>query len=310
MKTCIRILTLALIVSPYLLVTNGIAQQPNNDQALANRNLRDAETVVNSTQQQQPALLGQTPNTMTTTIPQQQPTPFQGPNTTRQGVMTYPELIASTASQAPTLMSDRIIELTLELKKAEQDEDESKITTIKAELKTLLEKQYDTYLVRYELPLKQMEKRLAKLRKEFEWRKSARDDLVKLRLDTLWYEIQGLSWPTQNQNRLYNSQQLIGGNLPGTFTSGAPNTYYGTPVQNSRQGNLNNGWLNYPQHNRQSRPRILSSQSNLPVPNNTSDRYGSSPFASPPNTTNAPLKQPYSDNKPKPKNKPNQNNNQ
>lgn len=88
-------------------------------------------------------------------------------------------------------------DLIQKLRTAEQDEEKD---DIKTKLKTELEHQYDLYLDQHEAPLKQLEEKLAKLRKEFDWRKSARDDLVKLRLDTIWYNSQGLGWPGQNSN--------------------------------------------------------------------------------------------------------------
>ena len=81
-----------------------------------------------------------------------------------------------------------------------QTTDEDEKEELKSELQSELEAQYDSYLEQHEAPLIQLEERLAKLRKDFESRKNAKTDLVKLRLDTIWYETQGLGWPNQNSN--------------------------------------------------------------------------------------------------------------
>ena len=97
-------------------------------------------------------------------------------------------------------------------------EDETEKEKLKDELKTELEAQYDIYLEQHEKPLNDLEERLEKLRKEFEWRKKSREDLVKLKLDTIWYDSQGLSWPGANQthpnvygvgNYNYSSQNSV-----------------------------------------------------------------------------------------------------
>ena len=96
--------------------------------------------------------------------------------------------VAKKISESNTAV-DKLIE---QLKNAESDEDKQ---STKKGIQEELEKQYDFYLEQHEIPLKELEARLEKLRNEFEWRKSARDDLVKLRLDTIWYNAQGLGWP-------------------------------------------------------------------------------------------------------------------
>lgn len=93
--------------------------------------------------------------------------------------------------------NNKIAELTMNLRQT-TDEDEKE--ELKSELQSELEAQYDSYLEQHEAPLIQLEERLAKLRKDFESRKNAKTDLVKLRLDTIWYETQGLGWPNQNSN--------------------------------------------------------------------------------------------------------------
>jgi hypothetical protein len=110
---------------------------------------------------------------------------------------------------------DKLIET---LKSAESEEDK---LTAKKQIQDELEKQYDFYLEQHEVPLQELEAKLEKLRKEFEWRKNARDDLVRLRLDTIWYNAQGLGWPggQSTPSLLNRSFGIQGQNL---FTPRAP----------------------------------------------------------------------------------------
>ena len=87
------------------------------------------------------------------------------------------------------------------IKQLKEAEDQSEKEAIKEKIKTELDLQYDAYLENHEKPLKQLEERLAKLREEFEARKQAKNDLVKLRLDTIWYDSQGLGWPSNRTTR-------------------------------------------------------------------------------------------------------------
>ncbi len=109
----------------------------------------------------------------------------------RNGVASWRNVdpaVAKKISESNTAV-DQLIE---QLRNAESDEDKQ---AAKNGIQKELENQYDFYLEQHEIPLKELEARLEKLRNEFEWRKSARDDLVKLRLDTIWYNAQGLGWP-------------------------------------------------------------------------------------------------------------------
>lgn len=90
-----------------------------------------------------------------------------------------------------------IMELVKKIKEAESEEVKLEL---KAEVKQLLDEQYDAYLTHHEAPLKKLEERLKKLRTEFESRKKAKDDLVKLRLDTIWYDALGLGWPDSRRS--------------------------------------------------------------------------------------------------------------
>ncbi|MFT5301727.1 MAG: hypothetical protein ACI814_002534 [Mariniblastus sp.] len=109
------------------------------------------------------------------------------------------------------------------------DDEEPKLE-IKAKIKTLLDEKYDAYLEHHEAPLKQLEERLEKLRAEFESRKKAKDDLVKLRLDTIWYDAIGLGWP-ENQRGSAFSSTVRGLNFPSVLQSGPrPNTNMRLPA--------------------------------------------------------------------------------
>ncbi len=89
------------------------------------------------------------------------------------------------------------------IKQLKETEEDSEKESIKDKIKTELDVQYDAYLDHHEKPLKQLEERVAKLRKEFEARKQAKVDLVKLRLDTIWYDSQGLGWPSNRTTAPY-----------------------------------------------------------------------------------------------------------
>jgi hypothetical protein len=113
--------------------------------------------------------------------------------------------------------NNRVNELINQLKASEDTAAKEKL---KSSLKSALEEQYDLYLAQHEEPLKGLEEKIAKLRKEFEWRKNARDDLVKLRLDTIWYNAQGLGWPVRDRGRFP---------LPAAVSPGPPDANYIPP---------------------------------------------------------------------------------
>ena len=91
------------------------------------------------------------------------------------------------------------------MKNAESDERKAEINneiqSQLTELKSELNAEYDVYLEQHEAPLKELESRLEKLRTEFEWRKTAKEGLVKLRVETIFYESQGLGWPSGQPNQ-------------------------------------------------------------------------------------------------------------
>ena len=82
--------------------------------------------------------------------------------------------------------------------KMSEAEDESEKAKLKEELKTELSRQYDAYLESLEEPLIKMEERLDALREQFENRKSMREEMIKHRLDALWYDANGMGWPGSN----------------------------------------------------------------------------------------------------------------
>ncbi len=98
-------------------------------------------------------------------------------------------------AEAYNKANSQLAELVQKIKTAESEEVKLEL---KAEVKLLLEEKYDAYLEHHEAPLIELEERLAKLREDFDSRQKAKDDLVKLRLDTIWYDAIGLGWP-ENQ---------------------------------------------------------------------------------------------------------------
>ena len=105
----------------------------------------------------------------------------------------------------------KINEILQAIGKADEDSDKEEM---KAELKALLEAQYDAYLESLESPLQKMEERLDKLRAEYEKRKTARDELVKLRLDGFWYKANGMSWPGESSNGLFRVRSNFSAGQP------------------------------------------------------------------------------------------------
>ena len=198
-------------------LTGWLTSLGQDAEEYAQRNLRDAAVAAAGPRQNQPqadpygqppsfagaATIAGDPAQWVLGVSQSNHSGFSGFN-----VQSAPAAIAgqyfanqiSGPNKATLEQNKKIAMLTNELRGADSDEEKQKI---KDELKTELEKQYDLYLEQHEQPLKQLEERLAKLREEFEWRKNARNDLVKLRLDTIWYDSQGLGWPGQSNNVLY-----------------------------------------------------------------------------------------------------------
>lgn len=134
--------------------------------------------------------------------------------------------LATTYQQA----NQKLAVLVQALKGADGEEPKLKI---KVKIKALLDEKYDAYLEHHEAPLKQLEERLEKLRTEFESRKKAKDDLVKLRLDTIWYDAIGLGWP-ENQRGSAFSSTVRGLNFPSVLQPGPrPNTNMRLPANPS-----------------------------------------------------------------------------
>ena len=94
-------------------------------------------------------------------------------------------------------IQDQLSRSIQDLNSGGSDEQKAKL---KEEITAQLTAQYDLYLEQHAAPLKELEARLEKLKTEFEWRKKAKEELIKLRVDTIWYESQGLGWPGGQPN--------------------------------------------------------------------------------------------------------------
>ncbi len=115
-------------------------------------------------------------------------------------------------AEAYNLANKQLAELVKKIKEAESEEVKLEL---KEEVKSLLEAKYDAYLDHHEAPLIELEERLVKLREEFEQRKKAKEDLVKLRLDTVWYDAIGLGWPdNQRGNSVFGLSNSTRWNVP------------------------------------------------------------------------------------------------
>lgn len=136
------------------------------------------------------------------------PAPLPGSATTRSlfGPSAFDPELAKAINESNQVVGQLI-------KQLKETEEDSEKELIKDKIKTELDVQYDAYLDHHEKPLKQLEERVAKLRKEFEARKQAKTDLVKLRLDTIWYDSQGLGWPSNRttiwRNNVNQAPSLI-----------------------------------------------------------------------------------------------------
>lgn len=204
----------------------SVAQQPESDEtrnqtrSFDNYTTRQADDLRSAQKAESPlaraqainAARGFLTNSQTAAWQQSAPSPFAQSRT--------PSLFghASNFSIDPALAktinnsNEGVSKLIKQLKETKDDQEKQ---TIKSDIKTELEVQYDAYLEYHEQPLKQLEERLAKLREEFEARKQAKDDLVKLRLDTIWYDSLGLGWPGNRNLSLWrNTNTAPAGLIP------------------------------------------------------------------------------------------------
>lgn len=149
-----------------------------------------------------PALIQATPGSLV-----QLPRP-----TTAGGLSRFPTAVRWAKSKKELENENKIAELVQSISEAEGDSEKE---SLKADLKKQLESQYDQYLDKMEAPLKEMEARLDKLREEFQKRKEARDELVKLRLDNFWYQANGMTWPGDSSGRLRTTGTTIFTTQPG-----------------------------------------------------------------------------------------------
>ncbi len=80
--------------------------------------------------------------------------------------------------------------------------DETAKRQAEAELKTALEGDYDTRLIGYEKHLDRLADELTKMREQLQKRKSAKSEMVELRLQVLKAEASDLGWPSEVNSRV------------------------------------------------------------------------------------------------------------
>ncbi len=86
------------------------------------------------------------------------------------------------------------------LKQAEDDEARS---GAKEELRGALEKEYDASLDAFEDHLTKLEKKIADLKDQLQRRRSAKQEMVDLKLQMMVHEADGLGWPDQPGSAYY-----------------------------------------------------------------------------------------------------------
>lgn len=86
--------------------------------------------------------------------------------------------------------------------------DETAKRQAEAELKTALEGDYDARLIGYEKHLDRLADELTKMREQLQKRKSAKSEMVELRLQVLKAEASDLGWPSEVNSRSVNSVWL------------------------------------------------------------------------------------------------------
>ncbi len=208
----IKLTALCVAMATTFLVSNiGLARQESRAADLfAERTVSDAATLVRQQSQARPAL-----------------NRFFGSATTAFGLATRTSWNRYDAETAGLLneSSTKVKELVNILKSSESDEE--KKTEAKESIKAELETQYDIHLTHHEKPLLELEAKLAKLRSEFDARKTARDELVKLRLDNIWYNSQGMGWPDDRRT----GSSLFPSNLP--QVPGQRGIYFDRPAAES-----------------------------------------------------------------------------
>lgn len=94
------------------------------------------------------------------------------------------------------------------LQKAESDDDKS---DAKSEIKEALEGQYDAFLEQNQAQVDALFDRLKALEEQLERRRDAKDRLVKLKLEMLVSQAEGLGWPADNRMGLspFQNTQIL-----------------------------------------------------------------------------------------------------
>ena len=111
---------------------------------------------------------------------------------------------SSPSSPAPTQFPPSPLEQQVEyLRKAKTDEQRE---TVKKRIEKLLSDQYDSYLDNSESELSALEERLTKLREKLKTRSEAKEELVRVELQRVVNEAQGVGWPRQNQTQTTRAQ--------------------------------------------------------------------------------------------------------
>lgn len=116
-----------------------------------------------------------------------------------------------------------------------KDDDPNKKEEVAKTLRDLLGKQFDRDLAHREKELVALEERVATLRKQLEKRKSAKNDIIVLRIRTIANEIEGLGFPAEDG--LPNEPAFRDfpgpGRPPGTYESAVPYREVPPPVDKS-----------------------------------------------------------------------------
>lgn len=86
--------------------------------------------------------------------------------------------------------------------------DETAKRQAEAELKTALEEDYDARLIGYEKHLDRLADELTKMREQLQKRKSAKSEMVELRLQVLKAEASDLGWPSEVNSRSVHDKWL------------------------------------------------------------------------------------------------------
>ena len=132
------------------------------------------------------------------------------------GALSRAELAAYYRHQSPqnfegnVLLGETLEELKRSLQTAKEDSARQLVLT---QIDTVLSKQYDAFLHRNELELRQMEDSVMALRNQLERRKNAKEELVDLELQRISNEATGLVWPDEDPKKVKITGLDQNGNL-------------------------------------------------------------------------------------------------